>query len=162
MIVIGYVIGLSVNLSEIRQLEGSGFSPAVLVSTFMTYDLGRIPMTFGHIGVIGLLCRTRWLSKLSQLFAATGQMALTNYLAQSALCLFIFTGAGLAWYGQLPRHELYYIVAAIWVLQLAWSPLWLRQFRYGPAEWLWRSLTYGRLQPMRREAPASATVSPTT
>jgi len=161
MIGIGYAIGLSINLAEIQHIEGSGFTPAALVSTFPTYDLGRIPMTLGHLGVIGLLCRTRWLSTLSRLFAASGQMALTNYLAQSLLCLLIFTGAGLALYGQLPRHQLYYIVAAIWVLQLTWSPLWLRQFRYGPAEWLWRSLTYGRWQTLRREAPAAVAVSST-
>lgn len=154
LIVIGYGIGLMVNLSEIHQLERSSFAPETLVRTFMTYDLGRIPMTFGHLGVIGLLCRTPLLSGISRVFAATGQMALTNYLAQSVLCMFIFTGAGFAWYGQLPRHDLYYIVAAIWVMQLLWSPFWLRHFRYGPAEWVWRSLTYGRLQPLRHSATA--------
>lgn len=153
-IVIGYSLGLTVNLMEIQQLERSGFAPDALVRTFLTYDLGRIPMTFGHLGVIGLMCRTAWLSGMSRLFAATGQMALTNYLAQSLLCMFIFTGAGLAWYGQLSRHDLYYIVAAIWVVQLSWSPVWLRHFRYGPAEWLWRSLTYGRLQPLRHPSTA--------
>lgn len=155
LIVIGYGIGLLVNASEIRQLEQSGFAPETLVRTFMTYDLGRIPTTFGHLGVIGLLCRTPWLAGVSRVFAATGQMALTNYLTQSVLCMFIFTGAGLAWYGQLPRHDLYYIVAAIWIMQLLWSPFWLRHFRYGPAEWVWRSLTYGRLQPLRHSSTAA-------
>jgi uncharacterized protein len=117
-------------------------------------------MTLGHIGSIALLCRTPQLSKLSRLFAASGQMALTNYLSQSVLCLFIFTGAGLALYGQLSRHELYYVVAGIWALQLSWSPLWLRHFRYGPAEWLWRSLTYGRLQPLRRDFSSETQASP--
>lgn len=155
MIVVGYAIGLTVNTFEIRYLEGSGFTPAALVRSFATYDLGRIPMTLGHLGVIGMLCRTPWFSGFARLFAATGQMALTNYLSQSVLCLFIFTGAGLALYGELARHELYYVVAAIWILQLAWSPVWLRHFRYGPAEWIWRSLTYGRWQPLVR-VPALA------
>lgn len=150
MIVVGYAIGLTVNTFEIRALEASGFAPETLVRTFMTYDLGRIPMTLAHLGVIGLLCRTSWFDSVARLFAAVGQMALTNYLSQSVLCLFVFTGAGLALYGQLSRHELYYVVAAIWILQLAWSPMWLRHFRYGPAEWLWRSLTYGQRQPLRR------------
>jgi uncharacterized protein len=150
MIVVGYAIGLTVNTFEIRALEASGFAPERMVRSFMTYDLGRIPMTLAHLGVIALLCRTPWLAGVARVFAATGQMALTNYLSQSALCLFIFTGAGLAWYGQLSRLELYYVVAAIWILQLAWSPWWLRHFRYGPAEWIWRSLTYWRVQPLRR------------
>jgi uncharacterized protein len=150
MIVIGYAIGLTVNTFEIRALETAGFAPERMVRSFMTYDLGRIPMTLAHLGVIGLLCRTPWLDGLARLFAASGQMALTNYLSQSALGLFIFTGAGLALYGQLSRLELYYVVAGIWILQLAWSPLWLRHFRYGPAEWIWRSLTYWRWQPLTR------------
>lgn len=144
MIVVGYAIGLTVNMFEIRALEASSFAPEQMVRGFMTYDLGRIPMTLAHLGVIGLLCRTQWLAGVARLFASVGQMALTNYLSQSALCLFIFTGAGLALYGQLSRHELYYVVAAIWILQLAWSPLWLRHFRYGPVEWVWRALTYWR------------------
>jgi uncharacterized protein len=96
------------------------------------------------------LCRMPRLSGVARVFAATGQMALTNYLSQSALALFLFTGAGLALYGQMSRLELYYVVVAIWILQLAWSSLWLRHFRYGPAEWIWRSLTYWRRQPLRR------------
>jgi len=59
-------------------------------------------------------------------------------------------------FGELERHELYYVVAAIWIVQLVWSPLWLAHLRFGPAEWLWRSLTYWRRQPMRR-TPAGAT-----
>lgn len=159
MIVVGYAIGLPVNAFEIRAIEAAGFSPESLVRTFMTYDLGRIPTTLAHLGVIGLLCRTPRLSGVSRLFAAAGQMALTNYLSQSLLCLFIFTGVGFALYGQLSRHELYYIVAAIWIVQLAWSPVWLKHFRYGPAEWVWRSLTYWRWQPLRRTEPAGSVIS---
>lgn len=162
MVVLGYAIGLAVNISEVRQLEGAAFATEVQLRTFITYDLGRIPMTLGHLGLIGLLCRTPFLSSVSRLFAAAGQMALTNYLSQSLLCMFIFTGAGLAWYGQLARHELYYVVAAIWVLQLIWSPLWLRHFRYGPAEWLWRSLTYGRRQPFRHTSATTSQASAST
>jgi uncharacterized protein len=128
----------------------------------MTYDIGRIPMTLGHVGLIALLHRSQRLIGASRVLAAVGQMALTNYLSQSLLCLFIFTGAGLAWYGQLARHELYYVVIAIWVVQLVWSPLWLHHFRYGPTEWVWRSLTYLRWQPLRRASPATPRVSAST
>lgn len=162
MIVIGYAIGLSVNISEVRPLEDANFSPDVMLRTFLTYDLGRIPMTLGHVGLIALLYRTQRLIGAPRVLAAVGQMALTNYLSQSLLCLFIFTGAGLAWYGQLARHELYYVVMVIWIMQLVWSPLWLRHFRYGPAEWVWRSLTYWRRQPLRRAAPTPSQVSAST
>ncbi|WP_116808382.1 DUF418 domain-containing protein [Steroidobacter cummioxidans] len=150
LMIVGYAIGLSVRAFEIRALEDAGFAAEAQINALLTYDLGRVPMTLGHLGLIAILCRTAWFANASRVLAAVGQMALTNYLTQSLICLLIFTGAGLAWYGQLARHELYYVVAAIWVLQLIWSPLWLRHFRYGPAEWLWRSLTYWRVQPIRR------------
>jgi uncharacterized protein len=108
-------------------------------------------MTLGHVGLIGLLYQMSAGSAAMRNLGAVGQMALTNYLTQSVICMFLFTGAGLAWYGHLERHELYYVVAAIWIVQLIWSPLWLRRFRFGPAEWVWRSLTYWQRQPMRTD-----------
>jgi uncharacterized protein len=155
-VVIGYAIGLGVNLYEISLLERAQFETGALVRSYLTYDLGRIPMTLGHLGVIGLLCRAPLFQAAGRVFGKVGQMALTNYLSTSVICMFLFTGAGLAWYAQLQRHELYYVVFAIWALQLIWSPLWLSQFRYGPAEWAWRSLTYLHKQPMRRAAAADA------
>jgi uncharacterized protein len=75
-------------------------------------------------------------------------MALTNYLMQSVICTTLFYGWGFGLFGTLNRTPLAGIVLAIWVFQLLFSPLWLRFFRFGPAEWLWRSLTYWRLQPL--------------
>ena len=88
--------------------------------------------------------------RLTRPFAAVGRMALTNYLMQTVLCTFIFYGHGLGQFGMLERWQQLLLVVAIWVLQLVVSPFWLRYFRFGPAEWLWRSLTYMELQPMRR------------
>jgi uncharacterized protein len=73
-------------------------------------------------------------------------MALSNYLMHSLICLFIFTGAGFGLVGELERWALYVVVFAIWLLQLWLSPWWLARYRYGPAEWLWRTLTYGSRQ----------------
>jgi len=150
MLALGYGIGLSVNYWEIRQTLDSHFDPlASMLPWTVTYDFGRVPTTFGHVALAMLLVRASSLRPLLKPFAAAGQMALTNYIAQSVICLFLFTGAGLAWFGQLQRYELYYVVLAIWIVELAWSPLWLAHFRYGPMEWLWRSLTRWELQPMR-------------
>jgi uncharacterized protein len=147
----GYALGLAVNLFETENLMSAGFSTQSLIASYLTYDLGRIPVTLGHIGLIGLLYRMPALASVMRRFGAAGQMALTNYLSQSVICMFVFTGAGLALYGHLERHELYYVVVPIWIVQLIWSPWWLRRFRFGPAEWLWRSLTYWQRQPMRNE-----------
>ena len=81
-------------------------------------------------------------------------MALSNYVMHSVICAVIFRGFGFGLYGHLSRHQLYYVVFAIWALQLVASPIWLAYFRFGPLEWLWRTLTYGQRQPMRRLAPS--------
>jgi uncharacterized protein len=158
----GYALGLSVNLFETSKLVGADFSVESLMTSYLTYDLGRIPMTLGHVGLIGLLYRMPALSGAMRTLAATGQMALTNYLSQSVICMFLFTGAGLAVYGHLERHELYYVLIAIWAVQLLWSSLWLRHFRFGPAEWLWRSLTYWKWQRMRSEVTQVTQVTQVT
>jgi uncharacterized protein len=156
MVLVGYPVGLAVNLFETTNLVRDNFSVQALMTSYLTYDLGRIPMTLGHVGLIGLVYRLPALAGAMRALAATGQMALTNYLSQSLICMFLFTGAGLALYGHLERHELYYVVLAIWIVQLIWSPLWLRRFRFGPAEWVWRSLTYWKKQPMRSEVLISS------
>ncbi len=76
-------------------------------------------------------------------------MALSNYLTHSIVCTTLFYGYGFGLFGHINRTGLAAIVLTIWVAQLVISPIWLRYFRYGPAEWLWRSLTYGQPQPMR-------------
>ena len=81
---------------------------------------------------------------------AVGQMAFTNYIMHSVICTFVFFGYGLNYYAELEFYEIYFVVLAIWALQLIVSPLWLRFFLYGPLEWVWRSLTYWRRQPFRR------------
>ena len=85
---------------------------------------------------------------------ARWRLALTNYLMHSLICTTIFYGYGLGLFGTVNRTGLVGVVLAIWVLQLIVSPIWLAHFRFGPAEWVWRSLTYWRLQPTRRTAPA--------
>ena len=77
-------------------------------------------------------------------------MAFTNYIMHSVLCTLIFYGAGLGFFGSVERWGEVLLVLAIWAIQLILSPLWLSRFRFGPLEWLWRSMTYWRLQPFRK------------
>ena len=89
--------------------------------------------------------------------AAAGRAAFTNYLGTSLLMTTLFYGYGLGWYGHLSRIQLWLPVVAVWVIMLLWSKPWLDRYRYGPFEWLWRSLARARFQPMRkRQAPSSA------
>lgn len=82
--------------------------------------------------------------------AAAGRAAFTNYLGTSLLMTTLFYGYGGGWFGTLGRAQTWLVVLAVWGLILLWSKPWLDRFRYGPLEWLWRSLARGELQPMRR------------
>ena len=116
-----------------------------------------IAVSLGYVGLVMLVCRNAALHALTRPFAAVGQTALTNYLLQTILCTLVFYGHGLGWFGSVDRVGQVGVVAAVWAVQLIASPLWLRRFRFGPAEWAWRSLTYGARQPLRRTPlPAAA------
>ena len=146
----GYSIGLAVNDYEAHLIMSNNFSILAFDQSYITYNLGRVAMTCGHIGLIMLFIKSGWLMFLQRAFAAVGQMAFTNYITQTLICNFIFLGCGLSMYGKLQRYELYYIVVGIWIFQLIVSPIWLRYFRFGPLEWVWRSLTYWERQPFRK------------
>jgi len=89
-------------------------------------------------------------------FAAVGRAAFTNYLGTSLIGTAVFYGWGLELYGQVSRAEAWLLVPLVWMLMLLWSKPWLDRFNYGPFEWLWRSLSRGKLQPMRKKAPLEA------
>ncbi len=108
---------------------------------------GSLFVGMGYICLIMLLSKSQRLSGLVSRFAAVGQMALTNYIMQSVICVLIFFGIGLGLFGQLERTSQFLIVLGVWVLQVLWSRPWLAKYRFGPLEWVWRSLTYGKKQP---------------
>ena len=119
-----------------------------------------IAVSLGYVGAVMLACRTVALRPYTRPFAAVGQTALSNYLLQTVICTTIFYGHGLGWFGSVDRAGQAGVVAAVWVVQLLSSSLWLRRFRFGPAEWMWRSLTYGVRQPLRKTpAPVKGRVS---
>ena len=109
-----------------------------------------ILVALGWVGVVMLACKSEVIRPFTRPFAAVGQMALTNYLMQTLLCTFIFYGHGLGQFGMFERWQQLLVVVTVWTLQLVLSTIWLWHFRFGPAEWLWRSLSYMQLQPMRR------------
>jgi uncharacterized protein len=158
MAVLGYGVGLPlVGYDTYALLRGHFHFPDGLRSGYLFNYVGSVPVALGHAAVVMLVCKAGALRWLTARLAAVGRMALTNYLMQSALCTTLFYGYGLGLYGKLDRTGLACVVLAVWAAELAWSPVWLRYFRFGPAEWLWRSLTYWRLQPLRRAAePAVA------
>lgn len=87
--------------------------------------------------------------RLLRPLAATGRMALTTYLTQSVVCTLLFYSYGLGWYGSVGFTGMFVITLILFGSQMAASTWWLARFRYGPAEWFWRALTYGRAPTMR-------------
>jgi uncharacterized protein len=102
------------------------------------------------IGLVMLICQKSWLPGARRRLAAVGRMAFTNYLTHTIVCTFIFYGWGLGFFGKVSRVGQFEIVLVIWAAQLIISPWWLDHFQFGPFEWLWRSLTYWKPQPMRK------------
>ena len=152
MFVIGFGTGLPINYFEVNAFVSSGFEIYWEAANRPTYDLGRLLVAIGYIGLIMMICKSGILHLLRSALASVGQMALTNYLSQSLICNAIFMGWGFNLLGELDRFQIYYVVLGVWLFQLIVSPIWLRYFRFGPAEWLWRSLTYKNKQQWRLQA----------
>lgn len=148
--VVGFVVGLPVIWYGMLRNFDAGWSFEYSMFLGMQFNYwGSIPLALAYIGLAMLIYRHIRGGKLAGGFAAVGRMALTNYLMQTVICTTIFYGHGLGLFGQVERVHQILIVFAIWMFQLIVSPIWLRHFHFGPAEWVWRSLTYLKLQPMR-------------
>lgn len=105
----------------------------------------RLAMMLGIAALLVLWAPRAAQGWLGSRFVAAGRMAFSNYVGTSLVMMLVFQGWAGGLYGELGRASLFPVVLFGWVLMLAWSRLWLRHFRYGPLEWLWRCLTYGKL-----------------
>ena len=112
--------------------------------------VGQLPIALGLAALLVLWAPRATQGWLGSRFAAAGRMAFSNYLGTSIVMMFVFHGWALGLFGQLGRVELIGVVLLTWAAMLAWSQSWLDRFRYGPLEWLWRCLTYGKVFPLRR------------
>ena len=142
-VIVGYGIGLPLVGYGMNQLIENTFDFAFYFRTGGVYDyIGSVFVSLGHIGVLMIICKSGILAALRRRLVAVGQMALTNCLTHTIICTTIFYGFGLGLFGRVERFGQLGFVLGIWILQLLISPIWLRHFRFGPAEWLWRTLTY--------------------
>jgi uncharacterized protein len=149
MAAVGYGIGLPLMVFDAFQMIDHRFEVMYELHGGMLYNaFGSIIVALGHVGAVMMIIKSGAITWLIRRLAAVGRMALTNYLTHSIVCTTLFYGYGFGLYGTINRTGLAAIVLAIWTFQLIVSPIWLKYFRFGPAEWLWRSLTYWRLQPL--------------
>jgi uncharacterized protein len=152
LLLLGYGVGIPLGYFYLQgSLAGKDLGALMdqyRVSPTIVYDLRRLLLCIGHVSLLMLIYRSRLLPWLMSALANVGQMAFTNYLMQSIICALIFYGYGLGYYHKLQYHQIYYVVFGIWVFQLVFSTIWLRNFRFGPFEWTWRTLTYWKKQKM--------------
>jgi uncharacterized protein len=137
-------------------LNGLGFDRPYSLQNFLgvvAYTFAVIPLGLAYAAGFALLWRVA--SGPLRMLAAPGRMALTNYLTQTLVALTVFYGVGFGQAGQWSIQALHAFAGSVYAVQIIVSNLWLRRFRYGPMEWLWRALTYGSAPRLRRDlAPA--------
>lgn len=157
--VLPWFLGVGLLLAVVEptvRLLSSNLGAPIELAVMLAEEASKLTLALGYGALLALMSLSaRWARPLSGL-AAVGRMALTNYLMQSMVFMFVYYGFGLGlmrWGG--PTTALL-VAIPVFALQIVLSRWWLARFRYGPMEWLWRSATYGRWQPMSRGAALPA------
>lgn len=152
LLLVGLLIGIPANLYYATKAMSVSFLyvnwEILLVQAVQM--LGAPLLSLAYVSAFCLLALSPVWGERLKVLAPVGQMALTNYLTQSIVCTTIFYGYGLGLFGQFGAALGLVLTFAIYLLQIPFSHWWMKRFKYGPAEWLWRSLTYMKFQPMKR------------
>jgi len=111
---------------------------------------GSLFIAYGYISLIMVFAQSDNYNTIKKRLASIGQMALTNYILHSFIGMLIFFGIGFGLFGKIDRSLQILIVGIIWIFQYLASEKWLNSYKFGPLEWVWRSLTYGKKQPFLR------------
>ena len=149
-------IGSAVAVAQLlwaMQWQETGFRATALELRMVqdvTYAHSRALVALAWASALLLVLRAGWWRWFTNALGAVGRMAFSCYILQTVVGSLLFYGYGFALFGTIPRAMLMLVVLGISVLQVAFSMLWLRTFRFGPLEWAWRSLTWWQWQPLRR------------
>ncbi|MFG0292365.1 MAG: DUF418 domain-containing protein [Phycisphaerales bacterium JB050] len=155
MFVISLLIGLPLILVGVNKMHTDNFDAIAFMGVNSAFNaFGSVAVAFAWIALIMLMCKAGALGWVRKALAAVGRMAFTNYIMQSLFGAVIFYGWGFGYFGQLSRSGLLLVVLMVWMFQIIFSLLWLTRYRMGPLEWLWRSLTYWRIEPIARSRPS--------
>jgi uncharacterized protein len=150
MMALGYAIAAPFAALQTGMIQASGFDPLRTHELMVWQSLTRPFIALAHASALLLIVRAGLFRGLVSRLEAAGRMAFTNYLMTSVITSLVFCGYGLGLYGHLSRFQLLWVVAGVWALMLLWSRPWLAHFRYGPLEWIWRSLVQWKRQPFRK------------
>jgi uncharacterized protein len=143
----GFIVGILMRIPAVYSEITNDFLPDdPLHPEIPGLAISRLPVMLGYIGLILLLYKYHIFSRLFKSLAAVGKLALTHYISQTVISIFLFYGFGFALIGALERYQLGLLCIVIWVFQILFSLAWLKRYRMGPLEWLWRSAIYGKWQ----------------
>lgn len=120
-------------------------TPLGAVLLFPSFSLAPVVLAMGYAAALLLALQHVRVRRALAIFAPAGRMAFSNYIAQSLVFTTLFFGYGLGLMGRVGPAAALALGAAVYAVQVAWSAAWLRRHRFGPLEWLWRTLTYGRM-----------------
>ncbi len=146
---VGTVGGLALTASIYYGLKSAMPDYGGMIWQSMSQFVG-LPISMGYMGLLIWMLKIGLLKRATAALANVGRMALTNYLLQTLLCTTFFYGHAGGFFGEIDYPGLFAVIASVWTINLVFSAVWLRAFRFGPAEWVWRSLTYWKPQPLRR------------
>ncbi|MCC6672647.1 MAG: DUF418 domain-containing protein [Planctomycetes bacterium] len=139
------------------------FSPGAIELQLVrqtTYSFTRLVLALAWASALLLVVRAGRAPVLTGALAAVGRMAFSNYVLQTVCCTLLFFGYGLGLHGRLSRSMLMGVMLGVSLVQVCFSLVWLRRFRFGPLEWAWRSLTWWRVQPLRRSVSGPVAADP--
>ena len=136
----GFLIGIPMNI--LLTYGKSNTHDIWQLINSISYALGVVPLACAYMAALALVISKK--NHYLSIFAPVGQMALTNYISQTIICIMIFYGIGLKLALTSPLWLIILITLTIYAVQILASKLWLRYFRFGPLEWLWRMMTYQR------------------
>ena len=125
---------------------GTAAKPALLMMTNYLASLFIFP---AYVSLILLSLQNDRCRRILAPVAAAGRMALTNYLTQTLILITLFYGFGFGLFYKVSLAQGVLITIALYLIQVVWSNLWFKKFKYGPLEWLWRGLTYKKFEPLR-------------
>ncbi len=147
----GFIIGIQASLAYAWFIldETNLPKPGGLLDTFF-YAISVVPLSLGYATTLCLLWLNPTWKKRLMIFAPAGRMALTNYLMQTVIAITLYYGIGFGLGAKFGPTLFIPIAVAVFIVQLMSSKLWLTYFRFGPMEWIWRQLTYGKLLPIRK------------
>jgi uncharacterized protein len=143
MLIVGLAAGYCLSGTGVYINFATGWDVRGSMFLFKHFNyFGSLAIALGYLAMIMLLVKSPRFTHLRQTLAFTGRMAFSNYILMTLLATFIFYGHGLALFGQVDRSVQILIMLGIWMTVIIFSSVWMKHFRFGPLEWLWRTLTY--------------------